>query len=492
MHEYEIKLLNGLKEKKGQSVSQLERSTGLSLDSILWAAENLSKSGAVVVERSAARSVSVTKEGEGYLKQFPEEEVVRLLEKSGGKSKVEALGNQIGILWAKKNGWITIEKGIAALTERGKQAANGEQYELREIFNSIYREQPKMSERAASMKGVVETLAKRNLITVDEKNVISSISITKEGLDALSGARVEKGVDALTRETIKSGVWEKQGFRPYNINAPGETVYPARLHPFREFSNFLRQKWLEMGFIEVSGPIVETAFWNFDALFSPQDHPTREMQDTFFLSNPESLTIEDLETLQKVRKMHIKGWKEQWNEEIASEAVLRTHTTSVSARYMRKLATTLNANYPLKLFSIGPVFRNENLDYKHLAELHQLDGIIVGDNLTLSNLIDTLKKFFSKLGMDDIKIHPQYFPFTEPSLEGLYYDEEHGDYIELFGGGIIRKEITKAMGTDKTVLAWGIGVDRFLLNKNILGVDSLPAVFKNNIGWLRSRRNLKV
>ncbi len=492
MHEYEIKLLNGLKEKKGQSIGQLEKSIGLSQDSILWAAENLSKSGAVVVERGAVRSVSVTKEGEGYLKQFPEEGVVRLLEKSGGREKIAGIKDKIGVIWAKKNGWISIDNGLASLTQSGREAAKEGQYELREAFNWIYSDQPKMNEKAASMKGVVDILAKRNLIEVDEKNVILAISITKEGLAMLSGAKAEKGVDALTRDIIKSGIWERQGFKPYNINAPGETVYPARMHPFREFSNFLRQKWLEMGFIEVSGPIVETAFWNFDALFSPQDHPTREMQDTFFLSNPESLTIEDLETLQKVRKMHIKGWKEQWNEEIASEAVLRTHTTSVSARYMRKLATTLNANYPLKLFSIGSVFRNENLDYKHLAELHQLDGIIVGDNLTLANLIDTLRKFFSKLGMDNIKIHPQYFPFTEPSLEGLYYDEEHGDYIELFGGGIIRKEITKAMGTDKTVLAWGIGVDRFLLNRNILGVDSLPAIFKNNVGWLRSRENLKV
>jgi phenylalanyl-tRNA synthetase alpha chain len=247
-----------------------------------------------------------------------------------------------------------------------------------------------------------------------------------------------------------------------------------------------------MGFIEVAGPIVESAFWNFDALFSPQDHPTREMQDTFFLSNPKQLTIEDLELMARVKKMHTTAWKEKWSEEIASGAVLRTHTTSVSARYMHKLASTMNANYPLKLFSVGSVFRNESVDYKHLAELHQYDGIIVGDNLTLANLIDTLKKFYAKLGLTNVKIQPAYFPFTEPGLGAYYYDEEHGDTIELTGGGIIRKEITKAMGMNKTVLAWGGGVDRLLLNKEIFGMDSLLAAYKNNIGWLRSRGNLKV
>jgi len=138
------------------------------------------------------------------------------------------------------------------------------------------------------------------------------------------------------------------------------------------------------------------------------------------------------------------------------------------------------------------VFRNESTDYKHLAELHQYDGIIVGDNLTLANLIDTLKKFYTKLGLDNFKFRPSYFPFTEPSLEAFYYDEEHGDYIELAGGGIIRKEIIKAMGINKTVLAWGGGVDRLMISNKIFGLDSIATLFKNDIGWLRTRGNLKV
>ncbi len=341
-------------------------------------------------------------------------------------------------------------------------------------------------------KELVDALLKRSLLEIRERSVVKSIAITKSGIELLSSSPKEEGISALTREIIKNKDWEKAKFKPYNMNAVVEQIYPARLHPFREFLNFMRQKWLEMGFIEVHGPIVESAFWNFDALFSPQDHQTREMQDTFFLSNPKQLTIDDIEVMNRVKKMHLTGWKEKWSEEIAKSAVLRTHTTSVSARYMNKLSKAVDASYPLKLFSTGSVFRNENIDYKHLAELHQYDGIIVGDNLTLANLIDTLKKFYTKLGLENVKFRPSYFPFTEPSLEAFYYDEEHGDSIELAGGGIIRKEITKAMGINKTVLAWGGGVDRLMISNKIFGLDSITTLFKNNIGWLRSRGNLKV
>lgn len=492
MHDYEIKLLKALEMGKTLDLGALEEKTGLGKDSLLWAIGNMSAANAVKVEKESAKRVELSDEGNRNLSGFPEEALVGEIKRKG-KVKISDIKDQVGLSWAKRNNWIKIEKGMVLLTEEGSEIANGREYHARELLKKLGAAKGGGATKLIDQnKEQSAMLAKRGLIAIKEHAEVKSISITDEGAKMLSSAAKETGIGVLTREAIVTRAWEKQGFRTYNISAPGEAAYPARLHPLREFINVIRQKWFEMGFIEVSGPIIETAFWNFDALFSPQDHPTREMQDTFFLSNPEELTIEDIETLQKVRKMHIKGWKEAWNEEIASEAVLRTHTTSVSARYMRKLALTLNANYPLKLFSVGSVFRNENLDYKHLAELHQADGIVVGDSLTLSNLIDTLKKFYSKLGIDNMQIRPSYFPFTEPSLEAFYYDEEHGDNIELAGGGIIRKEITKAMGSDKTVLAWGLGIDRMLLNAKILGLDSIVTPYKNNVGWLRSRQNLKV
>jgi phenylalanyl-tRNA synthetase alpha chain len=214
------------------------------------------------------------------------------------------------------------------------------------------------------------------------------------------------------------------------------------------------------------------------------------MQDTFFLSNPKQIDIEDMEVLGRIKKEHVEGWKEEWKEEIAKQALLRTHTTNVSVRHIRKFAAVLESSYPIKLFSVGKVFRNESIDYNHLAELYQVDGIVIGNNLTFANLIDTLKRFYSQLGFEDVKVKPAYFPFVEPGLELNYYDRKRDSMMELCGAGIIRKEITRAMGTNKTVLAWGGGLDRLLMLA--LGVPLITDLYKNDIGWLRSRPELEV
>jgi phenylalanyl-tRNA synthetase alpha chain len=166
---------------------------------------------------------------------------------------------------------------------------------------------------------------------------------------------------------ITTGKWKNSKLRKYDIAAASEEIYPARFHPMHEFIDVIRGAWFNMGFREVSGPIIESAFWNFDALFSPQDHPTRDMQDTFFLKNPQKISIEDIELINRVKKMHVKNWKEAWKQDLAQQALLRTHTTSVSARYINKFANETVRNYPIKLFSVGKVFRNESIDYKHLT-----------------------------------------------------------------------------------------------------------------------------
>jgi len=319
-----------------------------------------------------------------------------------------------------------------------------------------------------------------------DKGEIKKIEITEKG----SSVKMGEGTGVLTRELLTTGKWENAKFRKYDIFAPSEVLLPARLHPMHEFIDVVRSSWLNMGFTEVSGPIIESAFWVFDALFSPQDHPARDMQDTFFLKNPEKISIEDIGLMNRVKKMHVKNWKEVWKEDVAQQAILRTHTTSVSARYINKVAAQQNINYPLKLFSIGKVFRNESIDYKHLAELYQIDGIVIGNNLTLSNLISVLKEFYTQLGITNLVIKPSYFPFVEPGMEIEYYDEKRKEMIELNGAGIIRKEITKAMGTNKTVLAWVIGLERLMFN--FIELNNLTELYKNDLGWLRKRKELKI
>jgi phenylalanyl-tRNA synthetase alpha chain len=487
LHEYEIAILNLLKKQRNADLDYLQGNLGIGKDSVVWAIENLSKAGMVKVDKENTKELRLSAEGKKYLKQFPEEELVLAVQKSGGSAHLSGIKNEIGLIWAKRNGWITIDKGQITLTEKGVSISQGKNvYNYRELLNIA--DQGKDHKLTDQESAIIGELKKRNLLEIIERGNIKNVEITEKG--ASSSLPKDEGIGALTREIIVNKSWQKEKMRGYDINASSEEIYPARLHPMHEFIDIIRASWFNMGFTEVSGPIIESAFWNFDALFSPQDHPTRDMQDTFFLKNPNKIDIEDIELMNRVKKMHKQNWTETWKESLAEQALLRTHTTSVSARYINKFANNMQHSFPVKLFSVGKVFRNESIDYKHLAELHQIDGIIIGNNLTLSNLISTLTQFYSQLGIDNITIKPSYFPFVEPGLEVNYYDKNKKDTIELCGGGIIRKEITKAMGTDKTVLAWGGGLERLMFN--FLELNSLTELYKNDLGWLRKRAELKL
>lgn len=489
MHKYESAVLSLLKEGRGSTVSEISRLSKLGADSVMWALEGLAKEGLVRIERRERQVAKITEEGSGYLGGFPEEDLIREVGATGNL-QIRSVKNQIALSWAKRNGWIEIKDGMIKLNKSGEQAAAKAQYAQRRALREI-SENPEMAadSEGREMREAIETLRTRGLIELKKANTITSIQVTEKGRKA-DVKQEDEGVGQLTRELIVGGRWKSTKLRPYDINASAEPRYPARLHPMHEFIDVIRNAWLNMGFTEVSGPIVESAFWNFDALFSPQDHPTRDMQDTFFLSNPKEIDIEDIAILNRVRAMHEEGWKEEWQESVARQALLRTHTTSVSARYMSRLSGMLESSYPVKMFSVGKVFRNESIDYKHLAEFNHTDGIIAGDDLSLANLMDTLKKFYQQLGIEDVKFKPSYFPFVEPGLEAYYYDEKLKDTIELCGAGIIRREITRAMGTDRTVLAWGMGIERLILH--FLDIESLTDLYKNNVGWLRERGELKI
>jgi phenylalanyl-tRNA synthetase alpha chain len=490
LHEYETKILKLLKEKGASSLEGIEKSLGIDTGSVTWALDSLAKSGAVKVTKAKAYSAAITDEGKGYLGSFPEEELARSIG-SGGRERLDSIKSGVGLIWAKRNGWIETDKDYVKLTRAGADATAGKAaYAQRAVLNSIANADEKdLGEVLGKNKDVVDVLVKRGLLKFKEKDRIIDVEITGKGVD-LSRAKPEDGIGDLTREIILSKSWMGKEFKKYDVNASSETRYPARPHVMHEFIDMVRSAWMSMGFSEMDGPIVENAFWVFDALFSPQDHPTRDMQDTFFLSNPKQIDIEDIEAMSRIKKAHEKGWGEEWREEMAKQALLRTHTTSVSVRHIRKFAQAMEGSYPVKLFSVGRVYRNESIDYKHLAELYQTDGIIIGNHLTVANLIDTLKRFLSQLGFDNIGIKPAYFPFVEPGIEIYFRDEKRGSTMELGGAGVIRREITKAMGTNKTVLAWGIGVERLLMHS--FEVDSITDLRRNDIGWLRERAELKI
>lgn len=149
---------------------------------------------------------------------------------------------------------------------------------------------------------------------------------------------------------------------------------------------------------------IESSFWNFDALFQPQQHPARDAHDTFFISDPALSHTFPKDYLERVSQTHMngggygsQGYQYEWKIEEAQKNILRTHTTAVSARMLYKLAQA-DEFKPSKYFSIDKVFRNENLDATHLAEFHQIEGVVADYDLTLGDLIGVLYEFFSKLG----------------------------------------------------------------------------------------------
>ncbi len=486
MHEYEIEILKLLKGQKSASLPDLEAQLKLGRDSVVWALENLAKSNAVSIARKSTFGIEISNEGKSYLKQFPEESLVKALGNKG--MPLERIADKIGLIWAKKNGWIEIAGKDAKLSKEGVLIADGKkEYATRKLINELGSAKSDALEKLLSLnKEAVQLLSNRNLIKLKERGQITDVSITKNGLMLLE-QETGKGIGQLTREIIKSRKWQTDGLRSYDVNAPTEPEYAARLHPMHELIDKIRNTWISMGFMEVTGPVIESAFWCFDALFEPQDHPAREMQDTYFLSNPKTIDIDDLELLEKVKEAHEKGWQEVWRDTISQQALLRTQVTATTIRHLRKFALESGGYEPIKIFSVGRVFRNESIDYKHLAELHQSDGMVIGDGLTLAHLKGILKDYYGALGME-IKVKPCYFPFVEPGLEVSYYNERLGKTIELGGSGIIRKEITKAMGTDKTVLAWGLGAER--IGMNLMNLDSITELYNNNIGLLRNRKEL--
>ena len=321
-------------------------------------------------------------------------------------------------------------------------------------------------------KEYLNQLKKRKDFLKIETKTIITIHPTKLG-QLLIDAKIDFSdlEEQLTSEMLKTGTWKGKTFRTYDLKAPVPEISGGRRHPVREAVNLIRDVYLSMGFQEMSGPWVETAFWCMDSMWIPQDHPARDEQDTFYLGKegdlPEVL-------IPKVKEVHENGGTSgstghgtPWNPAIARQLILRTHSTATTFRMFGEKGIKENGKY----FYIANVFRNEAIDTTHLAEFLQAEGFVIGDDLKLSDLMGFIKEFYARLGIHKIRFKPTYNPYTEPSLEAHYYDEERGKWYALINSGIFRPESLYPYGIKKTVIAWGMGASRvtaLLNNKNNL------------------------
>ncbi len=208
------------------------------------------------------------------------------------------------------------------------------------------------------------------------------------------------------------------------------------------------------------------------------------MQDTFYIKIPQMAKLPGEELVSSVARVHedggatgSEGWGYQWDEEIARQSVLRTHTTCVSARFLE------DNKPPLKMFSVGRVFRRETITYKHLPEFHQVEGIIAAEDIDFENLLGILKEFYHKLGFD-VRFRPAYFPYTYLSTECEIYLPEKESWIELGGSGMFRPEVLEPLGVETPVAAFGLGIERLAMIR--LGITDIRMLYKSDLGWLRN------
>lgn len=324
-----------------------------------------------------------------------------------------------------------------------------------------------------SKNGSEEVISKKEAKELMKRKLIKPISVKFYSFVKGPNWKAErkKKAAAITKEMIDNGTWKTEEFRETNFNSTGLRPKAGYLHPLLLVREQYRKILIGMGFEEMpTNQWVESSFWDFDALFQPQQHPARDAHDTFFMKNPAECSLESVPKsyVQDVKNMHEKGgfgsigYRYDWSLKESKKNILRTHTTAVSARMLYKLANQEGGFKPKKYFSIDRVFRNESLDATHLAEFHQIEGLVADRNLTLGHLMGVIKEFFASTGITDIRFKPAYNPYTEPSMEIFGYHPDLKKWTEIGNSGMFRPEMLRPMGLpeDVRVIAWGLGLER--------------------------------
>ncbi len=464
LHQIESKILSSLSGR--MAADELAQKAGVPIASVLSFSQSLKEKGYVSIEQSEEKHAALTPEGQGYLRTgLPEQSVHKAAQSGKPLASLSPAERAVGLPWASRNGWVKVEAGeLRSLCGSGA-------YPLQSALAAISRGEQVDSDS-------LSTLLRRKLATqsVSKKTYLEPTAVQPEQ----SAAPGE--VNALTREMLLSGKWKEASFRQYDVSAPVEVPSPAKRHAISRLRQSISRIFTDMGFEEMDGPEMQSAFWNFDALFQPQDHPARELADTFYLK--ESMPLpDDWQLVSRVKKVHEKCWGGAWSEQVAQKGVLRTHTTAVSSQYLYR---DCKGNEAKKYFSIGKVYRNEATDYKHLAEFFQVEGIVAWEGATFCDLLGLLREFYRKLGFDKIRFQPSYFPYTEPSLEVSVYFEKKKQWLELGGAGIFRPEVSIPLCDRYPVLAWGLSLERPLM---LLGdTEDIRDFYRGNAGWLRKQK----
>jgi len=353
-------------------------------------------------------------------------------------------------------------------------------------------DQAALSEEEVAVMG---TLAKKRGAADSAFRIVERETVTfrlTPAADEVKAALEAAGVTGneigtITSKMLASGEWKNGTFRGYNVNVPPARIIPGRTSAYVSFLESVKDKLCSLGFEEFDGPLVESEFWNCDALFMPQFHAARDIHDVYSVKNPTHAKEIEEPFLSNVAAAHrdggntgSRGWNYNFDTEFTRRLILRSQGTVLSAHQLAK------AKVPGKYFGIARCFRYDKVDATHLSDFYQTEGIVLGDDVNLKTLLGFLEMFAVEIaGATEVKYVPGYFPFTEPSVE-VHIKHPVLGWFELGGSGIFRPEVTKAMGVDCPVLAWGIGIDRMALMA--LGLNDLRELFSSDIEQVRLRK----
>jgi phenylalanyl-tRNA synthetase alpha chain len=495
LRENEAKTLVALGDSGGRlSVSEVAEKTGLAHAAVMRAALSLESRNLVRISERRIQRISLNDEGRTYAEVgLPERRLVNKLIEIGGEAALDEVLEAssldrslwaIALGWVSRKGWARIEKRNRTIRLLKKPEEGADERLIRFLRDEGTVELERLD---ADLQDAFMMLRGRKIIRVHEET-LRDLELTEEGWKIFKeGVQVSSEVSQLTPELIVSGKWRDVKLRKYNIRAPVAPVWPGKKHPYLRFLDELKQRLVALGFKEMAGPIVELSFFNCDGLYMPQDHPAREVHEMYFIKDPEYGSLDRYrEYLENVRETHENGWKtgsKGWRYTFSSleaaRLMLRSQTTAASVRMLMNE----NLEIPGKYFAIARCFRPDVIDKTHLTEFNQVEGIILGEDLSLKDLLGVLRRFAIEVaGADKVKYRPDYFPFTEPSVELVAYKKGYG-WMEFGGSGIFRPEVTLPLGIEVPVLAWGLGVDRLFMMK--AGIDDIRYLFSHDLDWIR-------
>jgi len=489
----EIKTLPFLKEK---NINKINEKTGLDKTSIVRSLEFLSNKGLVTLKTNKETKIELGLNGLLYAKLgLPERRLSNIIAKKNSVSLQEAQKESrlndnefkaaIGSL--KKKALINLINGNIILS--GKKEGLIEKTLDEHFLESLPRKYENLKpEEQFSLNNLN---SRKDIIEINEIKTLE-IYPTKLGEELIKHdfSKSKDMIEAITPILIKTGAWHGKKFRRYDIESPVPRISGGKKYFINQATDYAKKTWLEMGFKEMTGTMAISSFWNFDALFTAQDHPVREMQDTFFIANkiaklPDKKLVNEIKAAHEGKIKGSKGWEYEWKEEDAKKVLLRTHTTCLSIQTLRKIHE--KKEFPAKYFALGKCFRNETVDATHGFEFNQTEGIVVDENANFCQLLGYLKEFFKKMGYEKIRIRPSYFPYTEPSLEIDIFHPIFNKWVELGGAGMFRPEVTiPIFGRHIPILAWGPGFDRIIME--FFKINDFRDMYGNDINKLRNMK----